>query len=111
MKRTALAATLITAAGFAFAQAEAPKAAPPAEVPKAKCEPRPEYPGKLAMQSDLRRNAFTREITAYKTCMMAYVEEHKAQQQAHFQAANGAIQEYNDTMKKIAAEQEAAKGN
>jgi hypothetical protein len=111
MKRIAFAATLVTAAGLAFAQAEAPKAAPAPEIAKAKCEPKPEYPGKLAMQSDLRRNSFTREINAYKTCMMAYVEEHKAQQQAHFQAANGAIQEYNETMKKIAAEQEAAKSS
>ena len=109
MKRIALAATLLAAAGFAFAQAEAPKAPPPPDVAKAKCDPKPEYPGRLAMQSDLRRNAFTREINAYKTCMMAYVEEHKAQQAAHLSAANGAIQEYNDTMKKIAAEQEAAK--
>jgi hypothetical protein len=62
------------------------------------------------MQSDLRRNAFTREIATYKACMMAYVETQKVQQQAHLQAANGAITEYNDTMKKIAAEQELAKG-
>ena len=109
MKRIALAAILAATAGLAFAQAEAPKAAPVPEVPKAKCEPKPEYPGRLAMQSDLRRNAFTREINAYKTCMLQYVEDHKAQQQAHLQAANGAIQEYNATMKKIAAEQEAAK--
>ena len=111
MKRLALAATLIATAGLAFAQAEAPKAAPAPDLPKPKCDPKPEYPGRLAMQLDLRRNSFNRELAAYKTCMMAYVEEHKAQQAAHFQAANGAIQDYNDTMKKIAAEQEAAKGN
>ena len=109
MKRIALAAALLATAGFAFAQAEAPKAAAPVDVPKAKCEPKPEYPGRLAMQSDLRRNAFTREINAYKACMMAYVEEHKAAQQQHLQAANGAITEYNEVMKKIAADQEAAK--
>jgi hypothetical protein len=109
MKKLVLAATLIAASGLALAQADAPKPAPVPEVPKAKCEPKPEYPGRLAMQSDLRRNAFTREITAYKNCMMQYVEDHKAQQQAHLQAANGAIQEYNTTMKKIAAEQEEAK--
>jgi len=108
MKRIAIAAALLATAGFAFAQAEAPKAAP-VDVPKVKCDPKPEYPGRLAMQSDLRRNSFTREINAYKTCMMAYVEDHKAAQHAHLQAANNAIQEYNETMKKIAAEQEAAK--
>ena len=61
------------------------------------------------MQSDLRRNSFKREIDAYKACMMAYVETQKVQQQAHLQAANGAITDYNETMKKIAKEQEDAK--
>jgi hypothetical protein len=112
MKRIALAAALLATAGFAFAQADAakaPAAAAAPDVPKPKCDPKPEYPGRLAMQSDLRRNSFTREINAYKTCMMAYVEEQKAAQQSHLHAANGAIQDYNETMKKIAAEQEAAK--
>jgi hypothetical protein len=109
MKRIALAATLLVSAGFALAQATAPAAAP-VEVPKPKCEPKPEYPGKLAMQSDLRRNSFKREIDAYKACMLGYVEEQKVRQQSHLGAANAAIQEYNDTMKKIAADQDAAKG-
>ena len=109
MKRIALAATLISAAGIAFAQAEAPKAAPVTDVPKPSCGEKPEYPGKLAMQSDLRRNAFKRDIDKYKDCMMGYVESRKAAYKANFDAANGAIAEYNDTMKKIAAEQEAAK--
>jgi hypothetical protein len=110
MKRIALAATLLVIAGSALAQSAAP-AAPAVDVPKPKCESKPEYPGKLAMQSDLRRNSFKREIDAYKACMLGYVEEQKARQQAHLAAANAAIQEYNDTMKKIAAEQEAAKNS
>jgi hypothetical protein len=107
MKQAALATILLVAAGLAFAQAPAAPAAVAVEKPK--CEPKPEYPGRLAMQSDLRRNSFKREIDAYKACMMAYVETQKVQQQAHLQAANGAITEYNDTMKKIAKEQEDAK--
>ena len=111
MKKLALAAILTATAGFAFAQAPAAPAAPAAApVDKPKCDPKPEYPGRLAMQSDLRRNSFTREIAAYKACMMAYVEVQKVQQQAHLQAANGAITEYNDTMKSIAKAQEDAKG-
>ena len=106
MKRIALAAFLLGTAGIAFAQAPA---APPVDVPKPSCGAKPEYPGKLAMQSDLRRNAFKREIDAYKACMLGYVEEQKVRQAAHLSAANAAIQDYNDTMKKIAAEQEAAK--
>src|SRR5215813_11031723 len=106
MKRLALTATatLLAASGIAFAQAPAAPAAAPVDKPK--CDPKPEYPGRLAMQSDLRRNSFTREIKAYKDCMMAYVEAQKVQQQAHLQAANAAITDYNDTMKKIAAEQD-----
>ncbi len=109
MKRTALAATLLVSAGLAFAQAEAPKAPPP-DVPKPDCGAKPEYPGKLAMQSDLRRNSFKRDVDKFKDCMMAFVEARKAAYSANLQAANTAIAEYNDTMKKIAAEQEAAKG-
>jgi hypothetical protein len=108
MKGIALASTLLVCSGVAFAQAEAPKA-PVAAVAKANCGAKPEYPGKLAMQSDLRRNSFKREVDKYKECMLAYVEEHKQQQKAHFDAANGAIQDFNETMKKIAADQEAAK--
>ena len=107
MKQLVFAATLLAAAGIAFAQAPAAPAVVPVDKPK--CEPRPEYPGRLAMQSDLRRNSFKREIDAYKACMMAYVEQQKVQQQAHLQAANGAITDYNDTMKKIQKEQEDAK--
>ena len=108
MKRTVLATALILSAGVAFAQAPAAPAAP-TDVPKPSCGTKPEYPGKLAMQSDLRRNSFKREIDAYKACMMAFVEEYKAKQANAFAAANAAIQEYNDTMKKISADQEAAK--
>ena len=110
MKKTALAAALLASAGLAIAQTPAPAPAP-ADVPKPKCDPRPEYPGRLAMQSDLRRNAFNRELKAYKDCMMAYVDERKAQYAGNLSAANAAISEYNDTMKKIAAEQEAAKNS
>ena len=109
MKRIALAASLAVTAGLAFAQADAPKA-PVADVPKASCGEKPEYPGRLAMQSDLRRNAFKRDIDKYKDCMMGYVDARKAAYKANFDAANAAIAEYNDHMKKIAAEQESAKG-
>ena len=108
MKRIALAATLLTTAGLALAQADAPKA-PVTDVPKPSCGEKPEYPGKLAMQSDLRRNAFKRDIDKYKECMMGYVDGRKAAYKANFDAANAAIADYNDTMKKIAAQQEEAK--
>jgi hypothetical protein len=109
MKRTFLAAALFLSTGVSFAQAPAAPAPAASDIAKPSCGAKPEYPGKLAMQSDLRRNSFKREIDTYKACMMAYVEEHKKQQQSHFNAANAAIGEYNDTMKKIAAEQDAVK--
>ena len=108
MKQLVVAATLVAVPGLALAQAAAP-AAPAVEVAKPSCGAKPEYPGRLAMQSDLRRNSFRREIETYKTCMMAYVEEQKVRQQAHLSAANAAIQDYNATMKKLSEDQEAAK--
>jgi len=107
MKKTLLAAVLLAATAFAFAQA----AAPAADVPKPDCGAKPEYPGKLAMQSDLRRNAFKRDVDKYKECIMAYVEARKTAYKVNLDAANNAITEYNETMKKLAAEQEAAKGD
>ena len=56
------------------------------------------------------RNSFKRDVDKFKDCMMAFVEARKAAYSANLTAANAAIAEYNDTMKKIAADQEAAKG-
>ncbi len=110
MKKTALAATLLLTTGLAFAQADAPKA-PAADVPKPSCGETPTYPGKLAMQSDLRRNSFKREVDKYKECIMAFVEARKTAYKVNLDAANAAISQYNDVMKKLAADQEAAKGD
>ena len=79
------------------------------DVPKPKCEPKPEYPGRLALQTDSRRRLFEREVKAYKDCMTAYLEERKAASNANLAAGNAAVEEYNTTMKKINAEQEAAR--
>ena len=70
MKRFAVAAAFAFAAGFPVAAS--------AEVPKPKCEPKPEYPGRLAMQSDNRRRAFERDLKAYQECINAYLAERKA---------------------------------
>src|ERR1700693_1583067 len=99
MKRIALAIALLACASMPFAQNVA--------VPKPKCEPKPEYPGRLALQTDSRRRLFEREVKAYKDCMTAYLEERKAASNANLAAGNAAVEEYNTTMKKINAEQEA----
>jgi len=100
MKRTLLAALLLAAATTPFAQ--------PMDVPKPKCEPTPEYPGRLAMQSDTRRKSFERELATYKECMDKYLADRKAALKANEESANAAINDYNAVMKKINAAQTAA---
>ena len=99
MKRIALAAAILLGSATLLA-AEV-------QVPGPKCESKPEYPGALEMQSDLRRHAFARELKAYRECMMPYIDEQKAIAAAHIKAANDAIEEYNTVMKKIRDEQDA----
>jgi Spy/CpxP family protein refolding chaperone len=104
MKRIALAASLLLAASAAFAQAPAPASAParPApEVPKPKCEPKPEFPGRLAMTSDSRRRLFQREYKDYSDCMKAYVQDRQAASEANLAAGNAAVVEFNDVAKKL----------
>ena len=107
MKRFALAATLILATSAAFAQAPAAPTPVP-DVAKPKCDPKPEFPGKLAMQSDSRRKLFQREFNTYKDCMNNYVTEQGAMSKAHLDAGNAAVAEYNDVAKKVNDAQKAA---
>ncbi len=104
MKRIALAATLAVCAGAALAQQPASDIAPH------KCGAKPEYPGRLVLQSETRRRAFTREVKDYTECMKAYVEERKKAADANMAAGNVAIEEFNSAMKKIKADEEAASG-
>jgi hypothetical protein len=108
MKRFALAATLILSTGVALAQAPAAATAPAADVPKAKCEPKPEFPGRLAMQTESRRKLFQREFNTYKDCMSAYVASSQAMAKAYTDAGNNAVNEYNETAKKVNDAQKAA---
>ncbi len=96
MKHVLLAA-LIAAFAFPVSAADAPKA----EVAKPACNPKPEFPGRLAMQSDMRRKQFQKEMDNYKDCMVAYINDRKAASQANTEAANAAVDEFNTTMKKI----------
>lgn len=99
-----VAACCIGAASTAIAQT--PTNAPsPVSVAPPKCEPKPEWPGRLA--TDSRRKLFDRELKIYKDCMNAYLEERKAHLKAHEVAANAAIEEHNAVMKKITEDQKA----
>ena len=99
MKRIILAAALIACAATPFAQAE---------VPKPQCDPKPEYPGRLAMQSDTRAKAFNNDVKRYSECVKKYVADRQAATKENGDAGNAAIDEYNATMKKINEDQKAA---
>lgn len=79
----------------------------PVEVPKPNCEPKPDYPGRLALQSEYRRKQFDREVKNYKDCTMAYLDARKATIEANTTAGNAAVAEYNAVMKKITEGQAA----
>lgn len=103
MKAILFLAALATAATTASAQAPAPAS----DVPKMKCEPVPEFPGRLA--SDTRKKVFDKEMKQYKECVQAYLDARKAALKANEAAANAAIDEHNTVMKKITEEQNAAR--
>lgn len=113
MKRMLIAAALAAAPCWAFAQAPAPAAPAPTasvEIPKHKCNPRPEMPGRVMMQDEGVRKRFQSDVDKYKTCVMAYVEERRAAIKENEKAANGAIDEYNTTVKDIQAENDRRRG-
>jgi hypothetical protein len=103
MKRMLIAAALAAAPCWALAQS-----AP--EIPKPKCEPKPEMPGRVMMQDEAVRKRFQTDVDKYKTCIMTYVEERRAAIKDNEKAANGAIDEYNATIKEIQAENERRRG-
>ena len=108
MKQQALAAAFCLGATLAFAQAPEAPAQPAGDAIKHKCEPRPEYPGRLAMQTERQRTNFQKQIKTYETCIKAYVEERKAVILANQAAVNAAVEEYNGTVSAINKAQEAA---
>lgn len=97
MNRTTLAAAALLA--LAAASANAQPAAP--EVPKHKCEPKPQMPMRTLMGDPATRKKFQREIDEYKNCMKAYSDERAAAARAHTDAGNAAVNEYNETMKAL----------
>jgi hypothetical protein len=73
------------------------------DIPKPKCEPKPDYPGKLA--SDTRIKAYNKTMKDYGECMRKYIDDNRDKAKAYYDAANAAIEEFNATMK----EQQAAR--
>jgi hypothetical protein len=107
-----LACWLFTAAGVALAQdaakpaAAADKTTAPAsaekaiEAPKHGCK-KPENPGKLA--SERQQATFRKEIDGYRDCLTAYREQMNKTAKVYVEAANGAIQEFNDYVTELNA--------
>ena len=131
MKRLALAAVLVALPGLAAAQynqynqpaqskdipqpakTEAAKATPTAakvNIPKSDCGDTPQYPGGAAMRAmDDKRKRFESQLTHFKECMLAYIEQEKQLTLGHQDAYKAAVDEYNTAMKAINAAQEAAR--
>jgi hypothetical protein len=101
MKRIILAAALLAVATTPFAQAT--------DIPKPQCEPKPEYPGRLVMQSDTRAKIFNNELKKYADCMKKFIADRQAAAKENSDAANAAVEEYNKAVMKINAAIEEAK--
>jgi len=93
MKRTLLAAALCATSAMVAAQQ-------PSDVPGPKCD-KPRRPGESLMDEGTVRRQYEREIKSYRECMVAFIDARKASIKAHEAAANGAIEEYNATMKAL----------
>jgi hypothetical protein len=92
-------AALWAASVFAQQPAAAPQSAAAAK-PKHNCV-KPEYPGRLAMDSELRTKSFNREVTAYKDCIQKFASDQNEIVKAAIAAANAAVDEYNQHMKDL----------
>ena len=104
MKRASLAAGLLIGAASTLTFAQTPAAT---EVPKFNCDPKPTLPGARLMEEPSVRKRFQSEVDAYKKCMTTYLDDRKASINAHTQAANAAVEEYNKTMKELQDQQKA----
>ena len=83
------------------------QAAPVTDVPKAKCDPKPQLPSARMMEEPSVAKRFKGEVDGYRKCMTTYLDERKANIKANEVAANAAIEEYNGTMKALADAQKA----
>jgi len=110
MKLVTRAADLLIASAFAGATpavAQAPQAQD--LFPKHTCGELPEFPRKLA--PDSQRRSFERQLKEYGDCVRAYVEKSNAALNEQRKAVQGVIDAYNGHLTKWQAEREAAKSN
>lgn len=72
----------------------------PLDMPKHSCK-KPEHPGKLA--SERQMATFRKDIDGYRDCLTAFREQMNRQAKVYVDAANGAIQEFNDYVTELNA--------
>ena len=94
--------------GATAAGAQQPAAAPAADIPQMKCEPKPTVPGARMMEDPGIRRRVEREMKAYGDCVKAYVAERQAAAKslqeaakANADAGNIAVNEYNAFVKQM----------
>jgi hypothetical protein len=75
-----------------------PEKATAAAVPKHNCM-RPDAPGKF--ESDGQQKLFVKQMDGYRDCLMAFRNDMNKLAQAHIDAANAAIDEFNSFVNMI----------
>ena len=102
---------ILTVAAFTLGAAVAPlglaQSPAPVDVPKHKCQPKPELPGAKLMEEASVRKRFQSDLDNYKKCMKEYSDARNSMAKAHIDAANEAINEYNATIKALQDAQKA----
>jgi len=77
-----------------------------ANITKPSCT-KPQYPGRLA--SENQKKSFNKDVEGYAACIKKYVGEQQKLADDHIKAANAAAAEYNDAVKQMQADIDAAK--
>ena len=95
-----LALVIAVTAGAVRAQTPAPSVAKPA------CNKPEAFPGRLA--SDNQKKTWQKDVVTWQDCVKAYVKEQQALADAHLQAANNAIDEFNAATKEFNDQAQAA---
>ena len=83
---------LVAAINVSAQEAKAPEKVAASSVPKHNCA-RPDAPAKF--ESDGQQKIFVKQMDGYRDCLMAYRNDMNKVAQAHIDAANGAIEEFN----------------
>jgi len=96
----ALALALAASAIRAQTSAPGPSAAKPA------CSKPEAFPGRLA--SDSQKKTWQKDVVTWQDCVKAYVKEQQAIADAHLNAANNAVDEFNAATKQFNEQAQAA---